>query len=94
MSGTRYDDRFDDDDTPENVDWPQNEAALHHWHVLDRIAESVVGDTIVERLESARHSIIEAQSVYAVIGDFVRLTTETGPTHLEDWLQALNTFRP
>ena len=93
LSGTPYDDRFDEGDNPENVDWPQNEAALHHWQVLDRISRSLSGDAAADRLGSARNSIAQAQAIYTMISDLVPLTAETGPTHLGEWLGALDALR-
>lgn len=93
LSGTPYDDRFDMATNPENVEWPASEAALHHWHVLDRISLSVGNHSIGNRLDSARNTIAQAHAVYAMISDLVPLTAETGPTHLRDWLDALDTFR-
>ena len=93
LSSTPFDARFNGTTNPENVPWPDDEAALHHWCVLAGISQSVVGTSIGHRLDSARNLIAQAQGVYAQAGMLTPFTTETGPTHLDQWLDALNRFR-
>ena len=93
LSGTPFDARFNGTTNPENASWPDDEAALHHWCVLAGISQSVVGTTVGHRLDSARNLIAQAQGVYAQTGMLTPFTTETGPTHLDQWLAALNRFR-
>ena len=93
LSGTPFDARFNGTTNPENVSWPDDEAALHHWCVLAGISQSVAGTTVGHRLDSARNLIAQAQGVYAQTGMLTPFTTETGPTHLDQWLDALNRFR-
>lgn len=93
LSGTPYDGRFNMATNPENVEWPTNEAALHHWHVLNGISRSLVANSTGGRLDLARNTIAQADAVYTMVSNIVPLTVETGPTHLGDWLNALDTFR-
>ena len=93
LSGTPFDARFNGTTNPENASWPDDEVALHHWCVLAGISQSVVGTTVGHRLDSARNLIAQAQGVYAQTGMLTPFTTETGPTHLDQWLDALNRFR-
>ena len=93
LSGTSFDVRFNRRTNPENVPWPPDEAALHHWQVLAGISRVPTSPGIVDRLDSARDLIAQAHATYARIGSLVPFTTETGPTHLDQWLDALNRFR-
>ena len=93
LSGTPFDARFNGPTNPENVPWPPDEAALHHWRVLADISRLPVGTRIGDRLDRAHDLIAQALALYAQIGNLVPLTTETGPTHLDQWLDALNRFR-
>ena len=93
LSGTAFDARFNGTVNPENVPWPPDEAALHHWQVLGDIALSPMGATVRDRLDSARNVIAQARSDYAQAAALVPFTTETGSTHLDQWLDGLNRFR-
>lgn len=93
LSGTSFDNRFASLTNPENVPWPVDQAALHHWEVLASISRVPSSPSIVDRLDSAQDAITHALATYAQIGTLVPFTTETGPTHLDQWLDALNRFR-
>ena len=93
LSGTSYDGRFNTNTNPENVPWPDDAAALHHWAMLADISQSPQGNTVADRLDSARSIIGQAQAVYTQAGTLVPFANETGPTHLDQWLDALNRFR-
>ena len=93
LSGTTFDTRFSGSTNPENVAWPDSDAALHHWSVLSDISRSLVGTTVGDRLDSARNLIAQALALYAQMRTLVPFTTETGPTHLDQWLDALDRFR-
>ena len=93
LSGTSYDARFNTNTNPENVPWPDDVAALHHWEVLSEISQSLQGTTVGDRLDSARTIIGHAQAVYTQAGTLVPFANETGPTHLVQWLDALSRFR-
>ena len=93
LSGTSYDARFNANTNPENVAWPDDEAALHHWGVLADISKSPQGYTVGDRLDSVQNIIGHAQAVYTQAGTLVPFANETGPTHLVQWLDALSRFR-
>ena len=93
LSGTSYDARFNANTNPENVPWPRDQAALHHWEVLADISQSIQGTSIGDRLDSARNIIGHAQAVYTHARTLVPFANETGPTHLDQWLEGLNRFR-
>ena len=93
LSVTPFDARFNGPPNPENVPWPADEAALHHWHVLNDISQSLVGNGVSDRLDRAHNLITQALALYTQVGMFVPFTTETGWTHLDQWLDALNRFR-
>lgn len=93
LSGTTYDARFQGTSNPENVAWPQGEAALHHWCVLEAIAGLAAGNPPSARLDAARGAILQAQLLYRRLANLVPFTTETGASHLEDWLEGLDRFR-
>ena len=93
LSGTGYDTRFTGNTNPENVALPDDDAALHHWCALDAISRSVAGPTIGDRLDNARDLIVQARALYNSLQPIAVFTTETGPTHLDQWLEALNRFR-
>ena len=92
LSDTPYDGQFSGPTNPENLPWPLDVAALHHWQVLAEIARSPIGATLKERLDSARNLIGEALATYAGVGTLVPFTPETGSAHLNQWLGALNQF--
>ena len=92
LSGTSFDDRFNGSTNPENVPWPADTAALHHWQTLANISRSTIGTTVRDRLNQAHYLITQALALYAQIRNLVPFTTETGATHLEQWLDALNRF--
>ncbi len=93
LSATPFDARFNGNTNPENVLWPAEDAALQHWLVLADILQSLSGGTVSHRLDSAHNLIAQALAVYAQAGTLVPFTTDTGPTHLDQWLDALNRFR-
>ncbi len=93
LSDTNYDARFNGNQNPENVAWPQRDSALHHWSVLSEVTQTITGTTVGGRLNSVRDLIGQALALYAQIGQFLPFPIETGPTHLEQWLNALNRFR-
>ena len=93
LSGTSYDARFNANTNPENVAWPDDEAALHHWGVLAEISQSPQGYTVGDRLDSVQNIIGQARAVYTQAGTLVPFANETGPNHLDQWLEALNRFR-
>ena len=93
LSGTPFDTRFNGTTNPENVPWPDNEASLHHWRVLADMSQSLTGSTVGGRLDSARNLIAVARAIYLQLETLVPFTTETGSTHLDQWLEALNRFR-
>ena len=93
LSKTRYDGRFGGATNPENVLWPDDEAALHHWSVLAGIKRSIERTSIGGRLDAVRNYIAQAIAIYAQIETMVPFSTETGPTHLDNWLEALKKFR-
>ena len=93
LSNTPFDTRFNGTTNPENVDWPADEAALQHWGVLSDASQSLLGSTVSDRLDSAANVIALARVVYAQAAPLVPFTPETGPTHLDQWLDALSTFR-
>ena len=93
LSATPFDARFNGPTNPENVPWPANEAALHHWHVLADMSRSPGGTRVGDRLDQACDLLLQALALYAQIGTLVPFTTETASTHLDQWLDALNRFR-
>lgn len=93
LPSTSFDTRFTGATNPENAPWPDDDAALHHWRVLADISQSLIGTTVGDRLDSARSLIAQARAVYAQIATLVPLTTETGPAHLDQWLDGLIRFR-
>ena len=93
LSGTIYDGRFNSNVNPENVGWPAPDAALHHWSVLSDITQAISGTTVSDRLDSVRNLAEQALALYAQVGQLLPFPTETGPNHLEQWLNALDRFR-
>ena len=93
LSHTQFDTRFGGTTNPENVPWPDVDADLHHWAVLSAISRSIAGTTVGQRLDSARSLIGQARALYVQIGNLVPFTTESGQTHLMQWLDGLNRFR-
>ena len=92
LSATNYDGRFNGNYNPLNVGWPPRDAALHHWNVLSDITHSISGASVSARLDSVRSLIGQALALYNQINPLI-FRTETGPTHLDQWLNALNRFR-
>lgn len=93
LSNTPYDGRFNGTTNPENVVWPPDEAALHHWCVLNESVRMVAGNYVTARLDAASNAITQARTDYLLISPQTTFAPETGPTHLEQWLDALNAFR-
>ena len=93
LSATPFDTRFNGPSNPENVSWPADEAALHHWHVLANISRSPAAARVGDRLDQALQLIGQALALYSQMGALVPFATETGSTHLDQWLDALNRFR-
>ncbi len=93
LSNTSFDTRFQGTTNPENVPWPDNEAMLHHWHVLGDITQSLTGNTVRDRLDSVSNLITVARAIYLQLEPLVPFTTDTGSTHLDQWLDGLNRFR-
>ena len=93
LSETPYDDRFRNSTNPENVPWPKDEAAFHHWSVLADISRLKTGAGVAERLDAAYNQIERALDLYAQFEELMVFTSETGPDHLYEWLVALKRFR-
>ena len=93
FSDTQFDGGFNGNINPGNVPWPPNEAALHHWAVLANLVQSIVGPTVSQRLDNAHALVAQARAVYAQMSNLTTFSSETGPTHLDQWLEALNRFR-
>ena len=93
LSGTNYDGRFNMNTNPENVGWPQRDAALHHWSVLQNMVQGVSGPTASSRLTSVRSQIVQAVALYAQVGQLLPFQPETSASHLTQWLYALDRFR-
>ena len=93
LSGTPFDGQFNGPPNPENVPWPLDESARHHWRVLADISTSLSGNTLGDRLDSAHTLIAQALALYTQMATLVTFATETGQTHLEQWLKALERFR-
>ncbi len=93
LSSTPVDQRFTGANNPENVAWPRDDAAVHHWHALANVVQSVSASRTADRLDAAQGCIAHARGVYAQTGRLVPFTNETGPTHLDQWLDALRRFR-
>ena len=93
LSNSSYDVRFNGSTNPENVPWPNDESALHHWCVLSEIASAFSGGSFSDRLDLAQNRITNAQMLYSQFGQLVPFRNETGPLHLDDWSDALDRFR-
>ena len=93
LSGTSFDAQFNGPPNPENVPWPLSVSALHHWHVLADTSTSLTGNTLGDRLDSAHTQIARALALYTQMATLVTFATETGQTHLEQWLDGLERFR-
>ena len=93
LSNSGYDRRFNGPNNPENVPWPNDEAALHHWYVLSEIASASAGGTVTDRLDHAQGQIAYAQMLYGRFSQRVLFRNETGPLHLDEWSDALDRFR-
>ena len=78
---------------PENVPWPAEVSAIHHWEAVANAAQLTIGATISDKLNAVTNAIAQAQALYARIGGLVPFSVETGPAHLGQWLDALNRFR-
>ena len=93
LSNTQFDNRFNGNTNPENVNWPSDDAALQHWGMLAETAQSSFGSTVSTRLDSAVNTIGIARVIYAQATTLVPFAFETGDAHLDQWLEALNRFR-
>ena len=93
LSATQFDGRFLAATNPENVNWPDYDSALHHWNVLHDISRSALGNTVTDRLNSAANLISQALVNYANVASLISFSNETGPAHLEEWIDGLNLFR-
>ena len=93
LSNSSYDARFNGSTNPENVPWPNEESALHHWCVLSEIASAHAGGPVADRLDHAQGQIAYAQMLYGQFSQGVPFRNETGPLHLGDWSEALDRFR-
>lgn len=93
LSSTPHDQRFRGTTNPENVAWPKDDAAVHHWHALAILVQSIAATRTTDRLNLTQNRIAHARGLYAQTGRLVPFTNETGSTHLDQWLDALNRFR-
>lgn len=93
LSGTPFDERFRQSLNPENVPWQPDDAALHHWSVLADYSKSQVGLGVKERLDYAQRLIANAAALYTHIEKLVPFSSETGSSHLDQWLEALKRFK-
>ena len=93
LSNTPFDVRFQGNTNPENAAWPDDDSWLHHWCVLDAISRLAVGNSVSDRLDAVRAGILQANLLYTRLATLVPFSAETGPNHLENWLEALNGFR-
>ena len=93
LTGTATSAPFSGPTNPENVPWPLYMSALHHWEAVARTAQLGIASTVGTQLDQVTNAITQAQALYAQIERFMVFSVETGPTHLEQWLDALNRFR-
>ena len=93
LSNSSYDARFSGPNNPENVPWPNDESALHHWAALSEIANAHTGGHLSDRLDLAQNQIAYAQMLYSQFARLVLFRNETGPMHLDQWSDALDRFR-
>ena len=93
LSNTPFDGKFQGTTNPANIPWPREESALQHWCVLSDIARATAANNVTTRLDLAAQAMGAAQNAYAQVSTFVLFSTETGPSHLNDWLDALSRFR-
>ena len=93
LSGTPYDGVFIGTTNPENVNWSDDLSSLHHWCVLRDISATTPGASIGNRLDRAQQQITQAQFIYNQLGNLMQFDGINGPSHLDQWSNALNRFR-
>ncbi len=94
LSSTNHDRPFATARTPLDVDWPLEISTLHHWQVLRNLANAVSRGRVRARLDNCVRLISSALGLYRTLdARGIPFDTTTGDTHLNQWLDAVRSFR-
>lgn len=80
---------------PANSPWPLNIACLHHWEVLDSVAQLVSSQgSVAQNLAVLEDRIRQAAATYTLLeGAGLVFEPSTGPRNLALWRRAIASFR-
>jgi hypothetical protein len=95
LSGSRFDNLLSDGPAQGETDWNDTVSCLAHWDSLSRLCASVESlRTVAARLDAAIARIRAARALYRRLeAADVHFEPQTGPDHLESWLEAIRAFR-
>jgi hypothetical protein len=93
LSGVPLDEVITGADSPESSDWNAPTSELHHWESL-KLIEKQIGEEVPENLSVLDERIATAQELYLMLkNEGVVFGPQTRPDHLEQWSEAIETFR-
>ena len=93
LSGSPFDERFNDARNPESAPWNLTDSTLHHWWVMNDILEPILQETPDDRLDLVIDSITQALDTYTQVSAIHRFSPDTGPAHLLEWQEAIRRFQ-
>lgn len=93
LSGVPLDHIITDAPSPEASDWNPRWSELHHWESLHSL-DALIGDDVAANLDELERRVLAAQELYVqLIEEGVVFGMQTQPGHLEQWLEAIGSFR-
>ncbi len=93
LSGVPSDSIINEATSPEASDWSLRSSELHHWESLKAL-EHEIGLDVATNLSSFEEKIASAQQLYLTLAkEGVVFGPQTRPDHLEEWSEAIETFR-
>jgi hypothetical protein len=93
LSGVPFDEVIVDADSPESSDWNARSSELQHWESLKTIEEHI-GEDVSKNLSVIEKRIVAAQELYLMLtNEGVVFGPQSGSEHLEQWSEAIGTFR-
>jgi len=93
LSNVPYDSVITEANSPDDSDWNGRTSELHHWQTLSGL-EKQVGQNVKTNITNLEERISTAEDLYlALENEGVVFSVKSRPEHLEQWSEALQTFR-
>jgi hypothetical protein len=91
LSSTGYDDELRRG--PASAPWTADSACQHNWECLARACTQLASQPVRDRLEQLASWVGDANALYKRFGASMPFDSNSGPRHLNEWLEAIERFR-